>query len=75
LARTSERRTSRWVAFVAGAVAMLALALMWFAWISRDEAGKAAQLAAEAASGMPEVARPRLPDAPRIPDAPVPTPR
>jgi hypothetical protein len=75
LARTSERRTSPWVAFAAGAVAMLAVALIWFAWMSRDEAGKAALLAAKAATAMPEVSRPRLPDAPRIPDAPVPVPK
>jgi hypothetical protein len=70
----AERRTSPWVAFAAGAVAMLALALAWYAWQGRDDAGEAAAVAVRAADGV-KVSPPRLPDAPRIPDAPIPLPK
>lgn len=69
------RRTAPWVAFFAGAVAMLAVALGWAAFSQRDEASQAVRLAAEAADVMPAFERPRLPDAPRIPDTPVPRPQ
>lgn len=72
----SDRRTRPWVAFFAGAVAMLAVALGWAALSQRDEAAEAVRLAAEAADdAVPAVVPPRLPDAPRIPDTPVPRPQ
>ncbi|MGA0605047.1 hypothetical protein ACO2Q0_03520 [Phenylobacterium sp. VNQ135] len=69
------RRTAPWVAFFAGAVAMLAVALAWAAFRQRDEASQALRLAAEAVEVAPALQRPRLPDAPRIPDTPVPRPQ
>lgn len=71
----AERRNSPWFAFAAGAVAMLALALIWYAWVGRDDATKAAEAALRAADGIPAIAPPGLPDAPRLPDAPIPVPR
>ena len=71
----AERRPNPWIAFAAGAVAMLALALIWYAWQGRDAAGRAAEAALRAADSLPAIAPPRLPDAPRIPDAPVPVPK
>lgn len=72
----SDHRTRPWVAFLAGAVAMLAVALAWAAFSQRDEASQAVRLAAEAADeAMPAIAPPRLPEAPRIPDTPVPRPQ
>ena len=71
----TERRTSPWIAFVAGAVAMLAVALLWYAWQGRDDASRTASAAIRAAEGIPQIEPPRLPDAPRIPDAPVPVPK
>ena len=71
----TERRTSPWIAFVAGAVAMLAVALLWYAWQGRDDAGKTASAAIQAAKSIPQIEPPRLPDAPRIPDAPIPVPK
>jgi hypothetical protein len=71
----AERRTNPWVAFVAGAVAMLAVALLWYAWQGRDDATEAAEAAIRAADSMPAIEPPRLPDAPRIPDAPIPIPK
>ena len=69
------RSTNPWMAFAAGAVAMLAIALLVFAWQGRDEATDAARTAAAAAKALPDLERPRLPDAPRIPDAPIPRPK
>jgi hypothetical protein len=71
----AERRINPWIAFAAGAVAMLALALIWYAWQGRDDAGRAAEAALKAADSLPAIAPPPLPDAPRIPDAPVPVPK
>lgn len=71
----TERRTSPWIAFLAGAVAMLALALAWYAWRGGEDAGRAADAAVRAADGLPAIERPRLPDAPRIPDVPIPVPK
>ena len=72
MAETS-RRTSPWVAFTAGAVAMLALLLAWTAWNRTRDAGDRLEVAVGPA--LPHVPAPRLPEAPRLPDAPVPTPR
>jgi hypothetical protein len=74
LFRVTERPTTPWIAFLAGAVAMLAIALLWFAWQGRDEAAVAAKAAAVAMWSVPELKRPRLPEAPHIPDNPVPRP-
>lgn len=71
----TDRRTAPWMAFCAGAVAMLALALAWAAFSQRDAAERAARMALQAADAVPALAPPRLPDAPRIPNAPVPRPQ
>jgi|GEM_PF-2781948 len=71
----AERRSSPWIAFVAGMVAMLALALIWYASKGQDDAGKAAEAALQAADGVPVLRPPRLPEAPRLPDAPIPIPK
>ena len=63
------------MAFLAGAVAMLAVVLAWAAFSQRDAAMKAVRLVAEAADAVPLMAPPRLPDAPRIPNTPVPRPQ
>ena len=67
--------TRSWIAFAAGAVAMLAVALLVWAWQGRDEASDLARAAAAASRAVPAIPRPSLPDAPRIPDAPVPVPK
>jgi len=70
----AERRASPWIAFAAGAVAMLAVLLLWYAWQGRDDAGKLAEAAVKAADSVPVLEPPRLPDAPRLPQAPKPVP-
>ena len=70
----AERRSSPWIAFIAGMVVMLALALIWFAWQGRHGAGDAAEAALRASEGV-KIAPPRIPEAPRLPDAPIPVPK
>jgi hypothetical protein len=71
----TERDHPSWYAFAAGAVVMLLLVLIWFAWQGRDDVGVAARVAAHAVGAAPKVPAPHLPEAPHIPDAPVPTPK
>ncbi len=70
-----KRRTSPWIAFLAGAVVMLALGLLIFAWQGTDDAAKGVRVAARAAQALPDLPEPRLPQAPRLPDAPIPLPK
>ena len=69
------RRTSPWIAFAAGAVAMLAIALLVFTWMQRRSAAEVAKAAVNATAVVPDLDLPSMPDAPRIPDAPMPRPR
>jgi hypothetical protein len=71
----TERGTPSWIAFAAGAVAMLALALLVWAWQGRDDGVDLARTAAAATQAIPDLKPPSLPDAPRIPDAPLPIPK
>ncbi len=71
----TERPINPWMAFAAGAVALLAIALLVFAWQGGDDATDVAKTAVAAARAIPDLAPPRLPDAPRIPDTPVPRPQ
>ncbi len=71
----SQRPINPWMAFAAGAVAMLAITLLVVAWQARDDATDVARSAVAAARAIPDLEPPRLPDAPRIPDAPVPRPK
>ena len=71
----TERGTPSWIAFAAGAVAMLALALLVWLWQGRNDGVRLARTAAAAADAVPDFRRPLLPDAPRLPDAPVPVPK
>lgn len=73
MAETRRRRASPWVAFTAGAVAMLALVLAWTAWNRLSEAPRRIDVAV--GPDLPHLPAPRLPDAPRLPAAPMPAPR
>ena len=73
--RSVQPPTSPWVAFAAGAVAMLVFALAWFAWQGRDDAALLARTTGAAIRAVPELKPPRVPEAPRIPDNPVPQPK
>lgn len=69
-----RRRRFSWVAFTAGAVAMLALALAWSAWRKHEGAVDVLR-AATAVVDAPELPAPSLPDTPRLPDVPIPRPK
>ena len=71
----TERGTPSWIAFAAGAVAMLAVALLVWLWRGRDYGAELVRTAAAAADVVPDIRRPALPDAPRMPDAPLPVPK
>lgn len=73
MAETSGRRTPTWVAFLAGVVVAMLLALVWTAWSRWRDAGR--EMNVRVAPAVPELPAPRLPDAPRIPDAPLPMPK
>jgi hypothetical protein len=73
MAETARRRTSPWVAFLAGAVVMLALLLGWTAWNKTREAPR--RLGVALNPPLPHVPVPRPPDAPMIPKPPIPKPQ
>jgi len=73
MAETSHGQTSPWVAFLAGAVVMLAVALLAFGWLRGERAVQGVALSLRDAPHLPRV--PPLPDAPRLPGAPIPQPQ
>lgn len=73
MAESSNRGTNPWVAFLAGAVAVLAGVLLVFAWSRADHAADGVRLTLRDAPDLPSL--PHMPDAPRLPAAPVPHPK
>jgi hypothetical protein len=73
MADVSNRGTNPWIAFLAGAVAVLAVVLIVFGWSRGERAAVGLRFALRDAPTLPAV--PRMPDAPRLPDAPVPHPK
>lgn len=72
----AERRTPGWIAFAAGAVAMLVLVLLWWAWRESTEAADTVgAFVKDAEVVAPDIEPLRIPPAPPIPDSPVPAPR
>ena len=66
-------RTNPWIAFLAGAVAMLAVVLIAFAWLRGEQVADSLRFALREAPDLPTL--PHMPDAPRLPDAPIPQPK
>ena len=80
MARTSERRsgstTPSWIAFLAGAVAMLAIVLVWLAFSgARDAAGTFRADVALPKPALPSLPTTPPPEGPRLPPVPPPQPR
>jgi hypothetical protein len=73
MTETSHRQTSPWVAFLAGAVVMLAVALLVFGWQRGERLAEGVVLSLRDAPHLPRL--PQLPDAPRLPGAPIPQPK
>ena len=65
----SSRKISPWIAFVAGVVAMLAVALAVFAWSHRDHAADGLNLTLRDTPSLPSL--PHLPQVPKLPDPPI----
>lgn len=76
MARTTGRRTNPWIAFIAGAVAMLLLVLVWMAWDRTREAtsGLRADLAFPHGPSLPSLPTTPPPEGPKLPQLPT-TPR
>ena len=73
MADVSKRGTSPWVAFLAGAVAVLALMLALFGWQGGQRLADGVATSLRSAPDLP--ALPQMPEGPRLPDAPVPKPQ
>ena len=73
MAQVSNERSSPWIAFLAGAIAMLAIVLILFAWWRAERAAEAFTLTLRNTPDLPTL--PHMPDAPRLPDAPIPKPK
>ena len=65
----SSRKISPWIAFVAGVVAMLAVALAVFAWSHRTDAADGLNVTLHDTPSLPSL--PHLPQVPKLPDPPI----
>jgi hypothetical protein len=68
-----RRSSGAVLGFLAGAVTVVVLVLLWGVWKRTQDTGRVDLTVAPPA--VPAVPKPRLPEAPRIPDAPIPTPK
>ena len=73
MAEVSKHQTSPWVAFLAGAVAVLAVVLIVFGWQGGQRLADGAALSLRNAPDLPAV--PRMPEGPHIPNPPIPKPQ
>jgi hypothetical protein len=75
--RPTDPRPRPWIAFLAGAVVMLAIVLVWMAWNATRSAITStlrADMALPHRSALP-LPRTPPPEGPHLPKPPVPTPR
>lgn len=73
MADVSKHGTNPWVAFLAGAVALLAVVLIVFGWQGGERAAEGVAVALRDAHGLPKL--PPMPEGPRLPDPPIPRPQ
>jgi hypothetical protein len=73
MAEVSKRGPSPWVAFLAGAVAVLAVMLMVFGLQGGDRLAQDVATSVRAAPDLPTL--PQMPEGPRLPDPPIPKPQ
>jgi hypothetical protein len=74
MAETTDHRPRPWLAFLAGAVVMLLIVLVWMAWNAAQSAVGSALRADFRRLSVPVPTAPP-PEGPRLPRPPVPTPR
>lgn len=76
MAQTSDPRSRQWAAFLAGAVVMLAIVLVWRAWSrSRETAGTLRADVALPSPELPSLPTTPPPTGPKLPQLPLPTPK
>jgi hypothetical protein len=76
MAQNVEPRRREWIAFMAGAVAMLAVALVVFGWLRmRDTAGTLRADMALPHADLPSLPDQPPPEGPRAPRLPLPVPK
>jgi hypothetical protein len=77
MAQISEPRPRSWIAFLAGAVVMLLLALVWLAWSRGQQAIStvASSFALHRTIALPSLPTVPPPEGPHLPRPPAPTPR
>ena len=73
MADVSKRGTNPWIAFLAGAVAVLAVVLILFGWHGGQRLADGVALSLRDAPDLPTL--PHTPEGPRIPNPPVPKPQ
>ncbi len=69
MAEASSRGTSPWIAFFAGAVALLAVVLIVLAWTHRRDAADGLKLTLHGTPELPSL--PHMPEGPKMPDPPL----
>ncbi|MDB5419283.1 MAG: hypothetical protein JWP50_2702 [Phenylobacterium sp.] len=77
MAQISEPRARPWIAFLAGAVVMLLLVLVWLAWTRSQEAIStvASGVTLPRTAALPSLPTAPPPEGPHLPRPPAPTPR
>lgn len=75
MAQGAEPRSRQWIAFLAGAVAMLALVLIWLAWSRLHEAASLRADVRLPSTDLPSLPSQPPPEGPRPPRMPLPTPK
>ena len=73
MAEASSQRPNPWIAFLAGAVAVLAVVLIAFAWMQAGHVGDGVKLSLRDTPSLPVL--PRTPEGPKLPDPPIPRPK
>ena len=73
MAEVSPQHSNPWVAFLAGAVAVLAVVLIAFAWMRAEHAAGGMKLSLRDGPNLPSL--PQMPEGPKLPDPPIPTPK
>jgi len=75
MAQRSQPRDRPWIAFVAGAVAMLAITLVWLAWNRIENPGEFRADVALPHTELPSLPSVPPPEGPKLPKLPLQTPR
>ena len=72
MAKTTGHRTNPWVAFLAGAVAMLAIGLAWLGWTRAHQAATSVRTGFQLphTPSLPSVPTTPPPEGPKLPQIP-----